>query len=122
MTCACTDTSSAETGSSQTITLGSTASARAMPRPLALAAGEFMRVLAHLVGPQADAREQPRDALGAFWLRRDVVVAKRLADDLAGIHPRIERRVGILKDHLQAAPARAHRGAVESRDVLALRA
>ena len=30
-TCACTDTSSAETASSQTISRGSTASARAMP-------------------------------------------------------------------------------------------
>ena len=43
---------------------------------LALAAGEFVRVLAHLVGPQADAREQPRDALGPLFARRDGVVAQ----------------------------------------------
>ena len=89
------------------------------PEALALSAGEFVRILPHLVGPQADAREQPGDALGPLFARRDVVVVQRLADDLARAHARIERRIGILKDHLQAASTRAHRGAVESRDVLA---
>ena len=36
------------------------------PQALALSAGKLVRVLAHLIGPQADAREQPRHALGAL--------------------------------------------------------
>ena len=119
MTCACTDTSSAETGSSQTITFGSTASARAIPSrwrcPPENSCG-YLRIWSGRRPTRANSRATRSVR---FVARCDAVVVKRLADDLARVHARIERRIRILEDHLQAAPARAHRGAIESRDVLA---
>jgi len=61
ITCAWIETSSAETGSSHTISFGSTASA-ARSRSLALAAGNSC-VAAHVIGLQADSLEQLHDAL-----------------------------------------------------------
>ena len=82
MICAWIDTSSAETGSSHD-QAGSSASARAMPDALALAAGELVRV-AHRGSAQAHRSKaaHPRAALGADADRQD---AQRLADDVAGV-------------------------------------
>ena len=62
-TCACTDTSSADTGSSQTISLGRMASARAMPMRCALAARELVREAVVVLRVQADDLEQLLHAL-----------------------------------------------------------
>jgi hypothetical protein len=118
MTCACTETSSAETGSSHTITLGSTGERAGDAQPLPLPAGELVRVFAHLVGPQAHAREQAGDTLGTLGARSDAIVVQRFADDSARAHPWIERCIRVLENDLQPAPARAHRAAIESCDVV----
>ena len=70
---------------------------------LALAAGEFVRVLAHGVaraGRRARTARATRSSRSAP--RRDVEVLQRLADDRAGRQARIERGVGILEDDLDA--------------------
>ena len=74
---------------------------------LALAAGEFVRIAARMVGPQPDQLEQLADA-GA---PRRLVAGKsvkhqRLAQHGAHGHARIERGVGVLEDHLHALAAR----------------
>ena len=89
---------------------------------LALAAGELVRVLDHLVrraGPPC--RTAPRRARGPSAAASRLVVAERLGDDVGRAHARIERRVRVLEDHLQLAPERAHRRAAE-RDRCAARA
>jgi hypothetical protein len=80
ITCAWIETSSAETGSSQTISRDA----------LALAAGELMRKVLHLVGPQADLLEQFRDPILLFYAAREAVHGERLADDVARRHARVE--------------------------------
>ena len=47
---------------------------------------------------------------------------QRLVDDRLDAHPRIERRVGILEDHLHVPPRLAQRPPVEREHVLALNA
>ena len=63
MTCAWIDTSSADTGSSQTISFGLDRQRAGDADALALAAGELVRIAAHVVGLQADRLEQLDDAL-----------------------------------------------------------
>ena len=109
MTCACTDTSSAETGSSQTISLGLRRERARDAEALALAAGELVRVLDHLVGAQADLVEQRRDPLVDLALpARD----SKLRIGSATMSPARMRGlsddVRVLEDHLQLAPERAH--------------
>ena len=77
------ETSRAETGSSQTMKDGSSASARDADA-LALAAGELVRVALGHVGKEADLGQQLGDALlDARRIRFDPVDRQRLADDLA---------------------------------------
>jgi len=63
MTWAWMDTSSAETGSSHTINLGFSASARADADALALPSGEFVRVASAIKGLHSDGLEQMRHPL-----------------------------------------------------------
>jgi hypothetical protein len=86
--------------------------------PLALAAGEFVRVRLRGLGPQADALEQRRDPFAALRRRADLVDGQRLADDFAGGHARVQRGVGVLVDHLHAPPVGQQGLALEMRDVL----
>ena len=72
MTCAWTETSSAETGA------------------LALAAAELVRVALEVRRIQADQREQVGDAVAPFRLRADRVNHQRLLDDRPCAHPWIE--------------------------------
>ena len=77
---------------------------------LALAAGELVRIARRDLGAQADDVEQL--ARRALSRRRGVAEAvddERLVEDGADGHARIERRVGILKDHLRALAKRAQR-------------
>ena len=62
MTCAWIETSSAETGSSQTISFGAHRERAGDADALALAARELVRVAAHVVGVQAHRLEQVDDA------------------------------------------------------------
>ena len=123
MTCAWIETSSAETGSSQTISFGLDRERAGDADALALAARELVRVAAHVVGVQADRLEQlrrsaPRTRAGVF---ASLWIDQRLADDRADRHARVERGVGVLEDDLHvAARARAARRLPSARDVLAL--
>ena len=72
---------------------------------LPLAAGELVRVAVDVLGVQADARRAaPGRAARAIALRRHLGVdLERLADDVADRHPRVQRRVRVLHDHLDVA-------------------
>ena len=73
--------------------------------PLALAAGELVRVAVVVLGVQPDRVHQPLHLLPA--LRPVLVQAvnrKRLGDDRADRLARVQRRIRVLKDHLQLTP------------------
>ena len=119
MICAWTETSRAETGSSQTIRLGLSARARAMP---------------------IRCRWPPENSCGyqRIWSARSPTLAKscatasrassplarsKLSNGSATIAPAVsrglERRIGVLKDNLEASPVFAHSPAAEIVDPLA---
>ena len=103
MTCAWIDTSSADTGSSQTISLRPQRDRARDADALALAAGELVRVAVVVLRVQADPLDEVLDlgldaALGPCPLD-----AERRADDRADRVPRVQRRVGVLEDHLHVA-------------------
>ena len=71
--------------------------------PLALAATHFMGIAISETRVQAADVEQFANALPAFalvWF--DVVDPQRFAQNMADLHARIERAIGILEDHLNA--------------------
>ena len=76
---------------------------------LALAAAELVRIAPPQLGIEPDVREQLGDPRGALGLRADAMDDERLLDDRLDPHPRVERRVGVLEDHLhvRAAPRAA---------------
>jgi len=86
--------------SSATIRSGLTASARANPDPLALAAAELVRVALDEVGVQPDGRHELADPLAALLAVADIVDVEGLTDDSTRRHPRIEARIRVLEDHL----------------------
>src|SRR4051794_13702896 len=90
------------------------------PDALPLAAGELVRVADPVVGVEADGREQLAPPLAPLLLRPDAVDLQRFADDPARRHPRVERRVRVLEDHLEPAPELAQLAALDVRDVLAV--
>ena len=108
MTCAWIETSSAETGSSATMKLRLQRQRAGDGDALALTAGEFVRVVAHLRRPQADALEQGGDALGRApcRLRCRARFSGSPTISPAG-HARIERRERILEDDLHLPAERA---------------
>src|SRR5258707_12770557 len=67
---------------------------------LALAAGELVRVILHLIRPEADLVEQLGNPLALFASGRQTVNAERLADDIAGRHARVQRSERVLEDDL----------------------
>ena len=70
MICACTETSSADTGSSSTISCGSQRQRAGHADPLALAAGELVRVAVEVLG-----REARRGSSSSLHPRLDLVRA-----------------------------------------------
>ena len=76
---------------------------------LALAAGEFVRIgTASARAAARPARTGRRPARAAPAASPTPWMIKRLADDLAGRHARVERGVGVLVDHLHAPPVGQH--------------
>ena len=78
------------------------------PDPLALAAGELVRVAAGVLAPQADLLEVVADALVADLAVAPVVLGGRLgqqplADEVADGHARVQRADRILEDDLHPA-------------------
>ena len=107
---ACTDTSSADVGSSATSSFGSSDQGPGEADPLALAAGQLVRVAVAQLGAQPDLVEHLRDAprrRSAPW--RHPVQPQRLGDDLADRHPRVQRGVRVLEDDVHVAPQRPQR-------------
>src|SRR6516225_2415359 len=89
------------------------------PDTLALPARELVWVGIHQLLPQADALEQMRHPLAALLRGGYSMDGQRLADNLAGRHAGIERRLGVLINHLHLTPIRQHLRRVETSDVLA---
>ena len=88
--------------------------------PLALAAGEFVRVAVERVLPQAHLEGQLRDPRRQLAAARDAVIDERLADDVADLEARVERGVGVLEDDLELAPIGPHLVARQAVDALAV--
>ena len=71
----------------------------------ALTARELMRIAAHQRRIEPDAIEHRADVLAALSRRDQPMRDGRLADDVDDAHPRIQRCIRILEDHLQLAVA-----------------
>ena len=76
---------------------------------LPLAAGELVRVAVHVVRVEADDLQEllHAGAAAAFGVAVD---RERLADDVADGHPRVQRGVRVLHDHLHPAAQRRSSG------------
>ena len=86
---------------------------------LALAAGEFVRIAAHVLGLQPDLDQQARHAVVPLAGRGgELVDDQRFAEDRADRHARIERGERILEDDLHLAPHGAQIVAAEAQHVL----
>ena len=106
-TCAASETSSAETGSSHASSAGGTAIARAIAARWRWPPESFARHRRRGLRRQADGGERRPDPVGAL-LARDAERGQPLGDLLADRHPRRQRRPGVLEDELRrrAAPER----------------
>ena len=106
--CACTETSSALVGSSQTISFGLDRQRAGDGDALALPARELVRVARSSdSGGRPTSLKQLRswtDLSASF--AADLQAAHALEQDLRHPHPRIERRVGVLEDDLHRAANR----------------
>ena len=85
---------------------------------LALAARKLVRVARHRLDAQAHLVEQGGDPIPLLAAGVDQLVdVERLADRIADLQARIERGVGVLKDHLDAPPHGHQIAAARPRDV-----
>ena len=106
--CACTETSSEEVGSSQTISADAAPSARAMEMPLSLSAGKCVR-------DSAAPSPRSRPTASSSCATSPLASARRPQGDRTGSAPTrssryecgVEGRIGILEDHLERLPQRA---------------
>src|SRR3954452_2334978 len=87
---------------------------------LALPARELVRIVVHLVGPQSDLLEQLGYARALLLARRQPMNGKRLANDIARGHARVERSKRVLKDDLHRTPVRTQFALAEVSDLLAV--
>ena len=83
-----------------------------------LAAGELVRIAAHQRRIEADAIEHRRDVIALLARADQPMRDRRLAHDVDHAHARIERRVGILEDHLHLELLPARVGCGEARERL----
>ena len=75
--------------------------------PLALAAGELVRIAPGVVAAQADDLERVLDLLVALPCRSLIALGEQaLADDVADRHPRVQRPERVLEDDLHPAAQR----------------
>ena len=68
---------------------------------LALAAGKFVRIFFHRARQQTNFGHERRDTRTQFGARDFFVGEDRFRERIENSHPRVERCVGILKDHLK---------------------
>ena len=85
------------------MSFGLSASARAIADPLALPARELVREAVVVLRVEADDLEQLLHTALALRLGADPVHLERLGDDEPDALAGVQRRVGILEDHLQLA-------------------
>ena len=90
------------------------------PDALPLAAGELVRVAVVVLGVEADEFEQFLHVAFDPAGHLDVLQPERGAYDPSDRVPGVERRVGVLEDHLDLAPQRAHLALTQVRDVVAV--
>ena len=109
MICAWIETSSADTGSSATISCGSHAERPRDADALALPAGELVREAVVVLGREPHPLEQALHGAAQLGAGLDAVQAHRVADDLHDALARVERRVRVLEDHLHLAAQRPQR-------------
>ena len=122
MICAWIETSSAETGSSPTISFGLERQRAGDADALALAAGELVRVVAPSAPAQADALEQRGDALAALLAARRCRARCSGSPTISPADMRgIERRVRILEDDLHLPAVGPQSRLAQARDVLAVK-
>ena len=108
-TCACTLTSSAETGSSQMISFGIEHERPGDRDALALPARELVGLaLGGTLGVDADLFEVLVDLGLPLGLGADLPDVERLHDDVADLAPRVQRRDRVLEDHLDVRAGLAH--------------
>ena len=85
---------------------------------LALPARELVWIAERLIGGEPDFLEQPRHALGALvGAQVGTMHRERLGHDVAQRPAWIERRVGVLVDHLDLGADRSHGPAIERHQV-----
>jgi hypothetical protein len=75
---------------------------------LPLTAAELVRVALEVCRVQADELEQLADAAATLVSIAEAVNDQRFLDDLTCPHPRVQRRVWVLKDDLHVAPRLPH--------------
>ena len=109
--CAWIDRSSAETGSSQTISSGLSDQRAGDADALALSAGELVRIARLGLRRKADPFQHALHRCGPLdRARRRPCTSSGVAEDAADRVTRVERAERILEDHLHAAAKRPHRG------------
>ena len=85
--------------------------------PLALAAGEAVRVAAHVAHVEADRLQQPLHPLGALLAAADAVDHQGLGHDVGHGHARVERAERVLEDVLDVPAEALQRRLVERQHV-----
>src|SRR5687767_2814104 len=90
--------------------------------PLTLAARELVRIAARVLAAEADGLEERLHADLRLLRAHPAVNRVWLRDDLLHRLTRIERRVGVLEDHLHLPPHRSQPTLREPRDVAPLEA
>ena len=98
------ETSSADTGSSSTMSRGVGGERPRDREPLALPAAELVREQAAPYRAHPDQLQQLVDPRLHLLARQRLVGLQRLGDDLAHPHARAERAVGVLEHDLDLAP------------------
>ena len=114
------ETSSAETGSSQTMKSGFSASARARPMRWRWPPENSCGYREAASGARPTIVEELADALARLAPLGDAVDAERLAHDPPHAVARVQGRVRVLEDHLHAPAQRPQGALAEVRDVLAV--
>ena len=87
---------------------------------LSLSTRELVGKAVSVLGTQADGPKELLHATTALGATVELVDPKRLGDDLAHRHPRVQRRVRVLEDDLDVASDRTHLAARKRCDVLAV--
>ena len=86
---------------------------------LPLSAGKFVGIAPDVVGLEAHRLQQLLHALGALLRVAEPVDLHRLRDQLAHREARVQRGVGVLKDHLHALAVGLHLPVIQVRDLRA---